>query len=63
MGPALLRLIKLNMKSSKDWSQYPGAVDVWDRNIVHVEQLYDYSSDIRRIMYTTNPIEAVHSSF
>ena len=50
-------------KFKKDWSQYPGAVDVWDRNIVHVEQLYDYSSDIRRIMYTTNPIEAVHSSF
>lgn len=50
-------------KFKKDWSQYSGAVDVWDRNIVHVEQLYDYSSDIRRIMYTTNPIEAVHSSF
>ena len=28
-----------------------------------MEQLYDYSSDIRRIMYTTNPIESVHSSF
>ena len=64
MEPALLRLIQVEYeKFKKDWSQYSGAVDVWDRNIVHVEQLYDYSSDIRRIMYTTNPIEAVHSSF
>lgn len=50
-------------KFKSAWSQYPGALDVWERNIIHVEQLYDYSSDIRRIMYTTNPIESVHSSF
>ena len=50
-------------KFKSTWSQYPGALDVWERNIIHVEQLYDYSSDIRRIMYTTNPIESVHSSF
>lgn len=50
-------------KFKTTWSQYPGALDVWERNIIHVEQLYDYSSDIRRVMYTTNPIESVHSSF
>jgi len=46
-----------------EWKQYPGAVDVWKRNFVHVEQLYNYGSAVRRIMYTTNAIEAVNSSF
>ena len=41
---------------------YPGAVDVWERNWQHVEQLFDYGSAVRRIMYTTNAIESVNSS-
>lgn len=45
------------------WSQYSGAVDVWKRNFAHVEQLFDYGSAIRKIMYTTNAVESVHSSF
>lgn len=48
---------------SKTWEQYPGAVDVWRRNYKFVEQLYDYGSDVRRIMYTTNAIESINSSF
>jgi len=47
----------------KQWTQYPGAIDVWRRNLQHVEQLFDYGSAIRRIMYTTNAVESVHSSF
>lgn len=47
----------------KEWSQYPGAVDVWKRNYSHVEQLFDYGSAVRKVMYTTNAIEAVNSSF
>ena len=47
----------------KEWSQYPGAVDVWKRNYLHVEQLFDYGSAVRKVMYTTNAIEAVNSSF
>lgn len=46
-----------------EWKQYPGAVDVWKRNFVHVEQLYNYGSAVRKIMYTTNAIESVNSSF
>jgi len=46
-----------------NWKQYPGAVDVWIRNFQHVEQLYDYGSAVRKVMYTTNAIEAVNSSF
>ena len=46
-----------------NWKQYPGAVDVWKRNYKHVEQLFDYGSAVRNVMYTTNIIEAVNSSF
>ena len=50
-------------KFKTTWSKYPGAVDVWKRNFKHVEQLFDYPSAIRKIMYTTNAIESVNSSF
>ena len=50
-------------KFKTQWiEKYPGAVDVWVRNYKHVEQLFDYPSDIRRVMYTTNAIESVNSS-
>lgn len=45
------------------WKKYPGAVAVWKRNFSHVEQLFDYPSAVRKIMYTTNAIEAVNSGF
>lgn len=47
----------------KEWEKYPGAVEVWKRNYTHIEQLYDYGQAVRRIMYTTNAIEAINSSF
>ncbi|WP_100012365.1 IS256 family transposase [Lentibacillus sediminis] len=47
----------------QQWSAYPGAIDVWTRNFHHVEQLFDYGSAIRKIMYTTNAVESIHSSF
>ena len=50
-------------KLKQVWSAYPGALDVWERNFVHVEQLFDYASAVRKIMYTTNAVESIHSSF
>lgn len=47
----------------QQWANYPGAVDVWIRNLSHVEQLYDYGSAIRKVIYTTNAVESIHSSF
>lgn len=47
----------------RTWEQYTGAVDVWKRNFKYVEQLFDYGSAIRKVMYTTNAIEAINSSF
>ena len=45
------------------WSSFPGAVDVWVRNWMHVAQLFHYGSAVRKVMYTTNAIESVNSSF
>ena len=50
-------------KFKTTWSKYSGAVDVWERNFKHVEQLFDYPSAIRKVMYTTNAIESINSSF
>ncbi len=60
-----------NLKTSQNefdkfkaaWIKYFGAVDVWERNFKYIEQLFDYPSAIRKIIYTTNAIEAVNSSF
>lgn len=60
-----MHLIRNSVKyiPSKKRKDYPGAVSVWERNWKHVEQLYDYTSAIRKTMYTTNAIESVNSSF
>lgn len=42
--------------------KYPGAVRTWETQRIHVEQLFTYSSAIRKVMYTTNAIESVNSS-
>ena len=34
----------------KEWSLYPGAIDVWKRNFNHVEQLFDYGAAVRKVM-------------
>jgi transposase-like protein len=44
------------------WSAYPSAVRVWVDNFDHVEQLFDYPAEIRKIIYTTNTIEAFNSA-
>lgn len=50
-------------KFKERWNEYPGAIKVWESNWNHVEQLYNYTEPIRKIMYTTNTIESVNSSF
>ncbi|MCF0110365.1 MAG: IS256 family transposase, partial [Erysipelotrichaceae bacterium] len=45
------------------WKNYPGAIGVWERNFKHIEQLFDYGSAIRKVMYTTNAIESINSSY
>ena len=54
---------RLFEKFKSKWTDYPGAVAVWKNNFQHVEQLFNYGSDVRRVMYTTNAIESINSSF
>ena len=62
-APSLTAARKTFEQFCQEWSQYPGAVDVWKRNFNHVEQLFDYGSAVRKIMYTTNAVESINSSF
>ena len=62
-APSLKKAQNEFEKFKSNWSKYTGAVDVWERNFKHVEQLFDYPSDIRKMMYTTNAIESINSSF
>ena len=50
-------------KFKQTWNEYTGAIDIWTRNWKHVEQLFNYGSAVRKVMYTTNAIESVNSSF
>lgn len=62
-GAARLKAAAEFERFKRVWSQYPGAVDVWVRNRQYVGQLFNYGSAVRKIMYTTNVIELVNSSF
>lgn len=63
-GAPSLKACKASFESFKQrWSNYPGAIAVWERNFAHVEQLFDFGSAIRKVMYTTNAIESIHASF
>jgi len=44
------------------WVEYPSAVRVWEENFEHVERLYDLPAPIRRMVYTTNMVEGLHSA-
>ena len=63
-GAASLKAAEAEFERFKQaWNHYPGAVDVWIRNWSHVEQLFNYGSAVRKVMYTTNAIESINSSF
>ncbi|MBP2080113.1 transposase-like protein [Oceanobacillus polygoni] len=62
-APSLKACLSAFESFQQQWAAYPGAIDVWARNFHHVEQLYDYGSAIRKVMYTTNAVESIHSSF
>ncbi|GAB2541742.1 hypothetical protein GCM10026983_10300 [Gracilibacillus alcaliphilus] len=55
--------LKACLSAFEQWAFYQGAIDIWTRNFNYVEQLYDYGSALRKIMYTTNVVESIHSSF
>lgn len=61
-GAVSLEQARNNFEAFKSlWAKYPGAIRVWQNNFTYVEQLFEYPSAIRKIMYTTNAIESFYS--
>ncbi len=45
----------------KNWGiRYPKVIESWKKNWTRLSRYFQYSKDIRRIMYTTNIIEGFH---
>lgn len=43
------------------WTDYLAAVNVWKKNWDSIERLFEFPSEIRKIIYTTNTIESYHN--
>jgi len=56
---------KENLKAVKDkWLKiYPTALKVWEDNWEAICTLFNYSADLRKIMYTTNAIESLNRTY
>jgi putative transposase len=55
--------VELDVLESKWNSKYPIVIKSWRNNWERLSQYFKYPEDIRRIIYTTNTIEAVHRQF
>jgi putative transposase len=44
------------------WKTYPSLSQVWRRNWQRITPFFNYPPDIRRAIYTTNSVEALHRS-
>jgi putative transposase len=44
------------------WNAYPSMSQVWQRNWDHITPFFRYPADIRKAIYTTNSVEALHRS-
>lgn len=54
---------ELDILEEKWNDKYPIVIKAWRRNWEGLSQYFKYPEDIRRIIYTTNTIEAVHRQF
>lgn len=52
--------VKLQEFTLKWDEKYPIAVNSWQENWYKLSSFFDFGKDLRRLMYTTNPIENVH---
>ena len=55
-------LIALDLIKEK-WAKYSLAINVWERNWHFASTFFQFPDEIRRIIYTTNAVEAVHRQF
>ena len=50
------------MKMKEKWGKkYPLAIRSWENNWDRISTFFKYSPEIRRLIYTTNPIESFNS--
>ena len=54
---------ELDILENKWNDKYPIVINSWRNNWERLSQYFKYPEDIRRIIYTTNTIEAVHRQF
>ena len=48
-------------QAREKWSRkYPAVFRSWDKNWDRLSNIYKYSPALKRLMYTTNPIESYH---
>jgi putative transposase len=52
---------ELNEFASK-WSKYPAVARLWRDNWLNVIPFFSYPAEVRRVVYTTNAVESLHSS-
>ena len=46
------------------WGEkYPLAINAWARNWDRISTMFRFTEEIRKLIYTTNPVESVHSQF
>lgn len=52
------------LEAKEKWGrQYPGSMDSWENNWASIAPIFNYSGQVRRIIYTTNAIESLNSSY
>ena len=56
-------LVELDTVKEKWGKKYPYAISNWENNWEDVSSFFQFSSDIRRIMYTTNVIEGLNRQY
>jgi len=54
-----------NMQKVKGkWEkQYPGAMKRWEQNWVEIAPIFKFSGNVRKVIYTTNAIESLNSTY
>lgn len=52
------------MKVTDKWQQrYPNAMKSWSANWDVISPIFKFSSEVRRVIYTTNAIESLNSTY
>jgi len=56
-------MASLDELKSKWGGKHPLAINAWERNWDRICTMFRFTEEIRKLIYTTNPVESVHSQF